>query len=304
MAKHRSQTWFIFILTPILCMGSVQHATSQGKYREEVWKKKFTIVQEECRLYLEDPAGVLQIWGEDRSDVALEVQKLSDKGNPERITVSIENKMEETKIKIEMPGADRPVIQDMPYLANVRMHVPKNCELQVRSKVFVLEVNQLKGHLLLNGINGNVTVNQVHGKVQIHIKNGQVTLQNVVGQTTIENVGGDIKVFNLNGCSHITSINGNIWIDFKDFPSKCRMQTQTINGNIEISLPVKGVHLDLKTILGLIRIAIDVRVIRQVKGWEKRLIANAGKMPFSSRIVARTMNGNITIYPRANQHQP
>jgi hypothetical protein len=208
--------------------------------------------------------GGIEVVGEDRRDIALEVKIIAWDSNREAAE-SIQRQIQvKTGEAIEATGP-KPSWWSWGHAdwsASYKLRVPQHLAADLRT------------------VNGGIQLTGVDGEIHVHTVNGGVSLADLAGDVHAETVNGGMKVA-LSGPQWrgaglwATTVNGGISVNAPDHYS-AHLVAQTVNGGISVAFPITiagniGHHVDanlgdggptiqFQTVNGGVRVSRDQEV--------------------------------------------
>ncbi len=73
--------------------------------------------------------------------------------------------------------------------------------------------------------------------LEILRQNGSVTVSNFTNFTKISAVNGSVKATNIRGTARLSTVNGEVDADFDRLESGTKINAETVNGRVRISIP-------------------------------------------------------------------
>ena len=292
--RYRRNNFFSIIFIFLLLAPA---GLAVAKYKTKVFETRVPVRRGPCRMVLINPAGLVKLTAKDLNVVQVKVQKMSETRDPDQIQIVAEPGPP-IHLEARMPVADRPVIQDMPYVAHWEVAYPARCAVELRYKVGGVQLTGARARVTVEGINGNIYMDKVQGDIDIKILNGSIRVDHTRGTLVMENIGGNIDITGHRGCLQVRSTNARIRATLVEVPASCLVRVATVNHHVELYLPVgESAKVDLQTVLGRIMSEFAMEIERQEARWEKRLIGRIGATGGNTDygLVVRTVNGNIVL---------
>ncbi len=189
----------------VLLAGTFSALTFTGSAAAEVLEIPLSDPGSPVMLEIDLVNGGINVVGEDRDNVVLEVQT-SSKGKQRRIVT---------------PSGSKPIPLSSYALEaeeeNNRIHISSNWHhggMQVMARV------PLNTSLELDTVNnGNIVVDNVRGRLELSNVNGSITARNIVGTAVAE------------------TVNGRINLELDQVTSDSAMAFTTVNGDIDLAFP-------------------------------------------------------------------
>ncbi len=200
--------------------------------------------------------GAIEVVGEDRSDIALEVKVTAQGSNHEDAEALLH------KIRILTASGD--IRADGPsdsggffhhgWSAEFRLHVPRRvARAELRTSNGGIHVSDLDGQLSASSTNGGIDLARIHGDVKANTTNGGLHLDELAGAVRAETTNGGVHI-TLAGARwqgselFAKSTNGGISLKVPDHFA-AHLVAETTNGGISVGFPITiqgkiGNHLE------------------------------------------------------------
>ena len=137
--------------------------------------------------------------------------------------------------------------------------------------------------------------------------NGEIVVRDINGVFELNNNNGDVKLFNVSGSSVISTIDGNIYADFLNVDADLPMVLSTIEGNINLNLPVdSNICLKMRTEYGEVYSDFIIDVDKRKTNVSKHKRSGSTKITLDQwtygkinkggpEYLIKSLNGNIYI---------
>lgn len=194
------------------------------------------------RLSVNNLAGLIEVSGWDRNEVAITGQLGSD----------VE--------KLEISGDARSLVVRVRYPSKLHGGVEaSDLRLQV-PKAAVLVLEAVSADVRVSGTRGPLTANSVSGNVEARVESEVVALNSVSGDVVVEapardaklqSVSGDIRARSLKGTVEAETVSGDLQLSGKAFRS---IEAQSVSGDLVLDLGLDAAAvLRAETLSGEIR---------------------------------------------------
>ena len=201
--------------------------------------------------------GSIEVIGEDRPDVALEVKVTAQAGSrsdAEALLHEVRIVTSGSDIRAEGPRNEGGVFSHRSWSASFRLRVPRRVEhTELNTSNGGIHVESLEGELAANTTNGGIDVAHVRGNLRASSTNGGLHLEDLGGSVHAETTNGAVQI-SLGGDRwhgdglFAKSTNGGITVKASD-RFAAHLVADTTNGGIHVDFPVTvqgriGHHLD------------------------------------------------------------
>lgn len=200
--------------------------------------------------------GGIEVVGEDRNDIALEVKITvsgSSRENAQSILHDIRIVTEGSNIRADGPSQSGSWLHGG-WSASYRLRVPRRvAHTELRTTNGGINVSNLDGPVSASSSNGGIDINQVHGDVNVSTTNGGLHLNEVAGAVHAQTTNGGVNISLAGnhwqgGGLYAKSTNGAITLKAPD-RFAAHLVADTTNGGISVGFPVTvqgkiGKHLD------------------------------------------------------------
>ena len=243
-------------------------------------------------LRIDNANGMTRIVGEERSDVAVGMQKVARAESvaaAEQMAGEIRLVRSDgdfaTEFEVEVPGR-----WNRRGHANLELRVPRGTRVEVTAANGKVCITGLAGGVRVRSSNVAVRVEDVTGDVEIHASNARLLCAGVHGKLLARTSNGKIEVERHRGALDASSSNGLIHAELEEVAGPIVLATS--NGKIALELPEDvDADVDLRVDNGVIRNQRSLcRCTRSSGG---RLSGQLGRG--GSPIKLRTSNGSISL---------
>lgn len=223
--------------------------------------------------------GEIEVVGEDRSDIALEVKvtaQASSRSDAEALLHQVRIVTNGSDIRADGPhGGDSGFFSRRSWTASFRLHVPRRvANTDLTTSNGGIHVDNLEGQVTASTNNGGIEAMRVRGNLRASTTNGGLRL---------EDLGGAVHAETTNGGVHI-SLAGDRWHGDGLF-------AKSTNGGITVKSPEHfAAHLVADTTNGGISVGFPMTVQGKI-GHHLDTDVNGGGPP----VHLETTNGGITI---------
>jgi len=243
-------------------------------------------------LRLDNSNGMTRIVGEDRSDVAVKLQKVAraeSAAAAEQMAQEIRLARSDgdfgTSLEVEVPRR-----WNRRGHANLELRVPRGTRVEVSAANGKVCVAGLAGGVRVRSSNVAVRVEDVAGDVEIHASNARLHCAGVRGRLLARTSNGKIEVERHRGALDASSSNGLIHAVLEELAGPVVLATS--NGKIALELPEEvDADVDLR---------VDNGVIRNQRSLCRCTRSNGGRLSGQlghggTTIKLRTSNGSISL---------
>jgi len=222
--------------------------------------------------------GGIEVVGEDRSDVALEVKvtaQASSQSDAEALLHQVRIVTNGSDIRAEGPRPEGGFFSHRNWSASFRLHVPRRV-----------------AHADLSTSNGAIHVENIEGQVAAHTTNGGIEATHVHGDLRAETTNGGLRLDDLGGAVHAETTNGGVHISLAgDRWHGDGLFASSTNGGITVKAPDHfAAHLVADTTNGGISVGFPITVQGKI-GHHLDTELNGGGPP----VHLETTNGGVTI---------
>lgn len=225
--------------------------------------RRTTLPLQNGQLDVRNKNGGIEVVGEDRPDIALEVRVVAQASSPDDARKLLR------EVRIRTDGQIRPEGPENGgffggdnWSVNFRLRVPRRLAARVQSE---------NGGLDLAGLEGSITARTMNGGLELR------------------DLAGDVHATTTNGGISIT-LDGNQWRGAGLF-------AQTTNGGISVKAPVRySAHLVAQTVNGGISVALPVTAQGRISHRLDTILGQGGPT-----LQLQTTNGGVSI-GRAGSH--
>ena len=240
--------------------------------------RRTTLPLSNGRLGVEGNNGAIEVVGEDRSDIALEVKvtaQASSRADADALLRDVRILTDGSDIRAEGPRNDSGLLSHRSWSASFRLRVPRRvAHTDLRTSNGGIRVDSLEGQVAASTTNGGIEVAHVRGDLRASSTNGGLRL---------EDLGGSVRAETTNGGVHI-SLAGDRWHGDGLF-------AKSTNGGITVKAPDHfAAHLVADTTNGGISVAFPVTIQGKI-GHHLDTDVNGGGPP----VHLETTNGGVTI---------
>ena len=240
--------------------------------------RRTTLPLNSGRLGVTGNNGAIEVVGEDRSDVALEVKvtaQASSRADADALLRDVHILTDGSDIRAEGPRNESGLWSHRSWSASFRLRVPRRvAHADLRTSNGGIRVDSLEGQVAASTTNGGIEVSHVHGDLRASTTNGGLHL---------EDLGGSVRAETTNGGVHI-SLAGDRWHGDGLF-------AKSTNGGITVKAPEHfAAHLVADTTNGGISVDFPVTVQGKI-GHHLDTDVNGGGPP----VHLETTNGGVTI---------
>jgi DUF4097 and DUF4098 domain-containing protein YvlB len=130
---------------------------------------------------------------------------------------------------------------------NVTVKYPSNNDfvfMQVKNDctAIIMVTVPTNSSIVIKTVNGESKINGDYSSIQLSSVNGNLKFSGKSDSVNLHTVSGDINVKGLNKHLIVQSISGNVKLHYDTVPMNSDLQTDTVSGNVNITLP-KGTQL-------------------------------------------------------------
>ena len=223
-----------------------------GATEERVTKETFKL-NEGGTVSLSNVNGDVTIRGWDKQEVDMKATKRGPASQLDEVEILIDSTPERLSINTKYPKRKK----DNRVSVSYQLMVPKNSTLDA-----------------VETVNGEIEVTGVEGDIYVHTVNGSAELEGVRSSL------------------HAETVNGNITSKWVAFPDNGKVEMETVNGSLELSIP----HLSNATVNAELlngSIQTDFPITVQGKFSSRTLSGQIGNG--GTNIDLSTVNGSIDI---------
>lgn len=243
-------------------------------------------------LRLDNANGMTRVFGEDRADVAIAMQKIAraeSASAAERMANEIRLARRDgdfgTELEVEVPRR-----WNRRGHANLELRVPRGTRVEVVAANGKVCISGLASGVRVRSSNVAVRVEDVAGDVEIHASNARLLCAGVRGRLLARTSNGKIEIERHRGALDASSSNGLIHaaLEVLDGP----VVLSTSNGQVALELPdAVDADVDLRVDNGVIRNQRSLCHCTRSSG--SRLTGQLGRG--GTPIKLRTSNGSISL---------
>lgn len=128
------------------------------------------------------------------------------------------------------PGLGAPSVR-------VRVRVPKEHSVEVRTHGGSVEVNELEGDVSAQTSGGSLEVNEVEGDVALRTSGGSIDVEEVEGDLSARTSGGPIRASEVSGAVEVRTSGGSIRLSEVGGPVRARTSGGSITARFESDRP-------------------------------------------------------------------
>ncbi len=222
--------------------------------------------------------GSIEVVGEDRSDIALEVKVTAQAGSrseAEALLHEVRIVTNGSDIRAEGPHGDSGLFSHRNWNASFRLRVPRRV-----------------AHADLNTSNGGIQVESLEGQLSAKTTNGGIEAAHVRGDLRASTTNGGLRLADLGGSVHAETTNGGVQISLAgDRWHGDGLFARSTNGPITVKAPEHfAAHLVADTTNGGISIDFPITVQGKI-GHHIDTDVNGG----GPAVHLETTNGGVTI---------
>ncbi|MCP4544899.1 MAG: DUF4097 domain-containing protein [bacterium] len=257
-----------------LTMGVIDCAVAAAVMRSE----SRTVPVGPCHgLMIRNSLGQLEIRGEDREDVFIDIQfrvrgkkEEEIKAISDRLSLVVEPEGGWLRLSPRYAGKDirvqDPVFHKIKIYSDIKVRLPRDFNVDASIVRGDMTVQDMDGDILLNGTSGDVEAQRLQGRFELKLTSGNLEAEDIGDEVAIVVTSGRIRLRRIDGNVRIKSDSGGLVAN--DLASNLIVQTESGDVNVE---RVTG-DLSLVSIFG--EIYIDSP---------------------GGQVQARTSNGDITV---------
>lgn len=201
--------------------------------------------------------GAIEVIGENRSDIALEVKvtaQASSHAEAEALIREVRILTAGDDIRADGPKGDSGWLSHRSWSTSYRLRVPRQiAQAELNTSNGGVHVENIEGQVAVNTSNGGIDVSHVRGGVQASSTNGGLHLDDLGGSVRAETTNGGVHISLAGDHWHGTglfarSTNGGITVKAPDHFA-AHLVADTTNGGISVDFPLAnmgriGHHLD------------------------------------------------------------
>lgn len=116
----------------------------------------------------------------------------------------------------------------------VRLKLPRQINLAVKSISGWIKVGDVDGETYLNSISGSANLGNVGGKLQASSISGNLTVRSVGGNALVKSVSGNLSLGQMNGSLEVSSVSGAVSVILASL-SPQGINIKSVSGSIEIA---------------------------------------------------------------------
>jgi hypothetical protein len=256
------------------------------------------------RLRIDLTGGAVEIESHDEDVVRVEASASGPGAG------AIDFELEGTPENLRLRSLRRGIAGWFAGRVRVRVRVPEEFSLDVRTSGGSIEVEEIQGRVQLRTSGGNVEVSQIEGSVELITSGGSIEAQVIVGDLEAETSGGSIEVKEIEGRVDVRTSGGSVEVHDVDGAVRARTSGGTISvrfsgapegdvetsgGWIEIEYPDgDGFDLNAETSGGRVELDEHSELQGKVEPHKVRAEMNGG----GPRLRVRTSGGDIRLRAR------
>lgn len=201
--------------------------------------------------------GSIEVVGEDRSDIALEVKvtaQASSRSDAEALLHEVRILTAGSDIRAEGPHLDSGMWSHRSWSASYKLRVPRRiAHADLRTSNGAIRLDSIEGQVAASTTNGGIDIAHVHGDLRASSSNGGLRLEDLGGAVHAETTNGGVQISLAGDRWHgdglfARSTNGGISIKAPDHFA-AHLVADTTNGGINVGFPVTvqgkiGHHLE------------------------------------------------------------
>jgi hypothetical protein len=256
------------------------------------------------RLRIDLSGGEVEIEGHDEDSVRVEASASGPGSN------AVEFELSGDPRDLRLRSSRRGIAGWFGGRVRVRVRVPEEFSLDVRTSGGSIEVEEVRGRVELRTSGGNVEVSKIEGPVELRTSGGSIEAEVIEGDLRAETSGGSIEVKEIDGRVDVKTSGGSLQIHDVDGAVRARTSGGTISvrfsgapegdietsgGWIEIEYPEgDGFELDAESSGGRVELEERSEMQGTVQTHRVRADVNGG----GPRLRVRTSGGDIRLRER------
>ncbi|MFA5940841.1 MAG: DUF4097 family beta strand repeat-containing protein [Sinimarinibacterium sp.] len=194
------------------------------------------------RVSVNNLAGVIEVSGWDRNEVAISGQLGSD---VEKLEISGDARS--LVVRVRYPNKLKGGIEE----SELRLQVPKAAVLALEAVSADVRVNGTRGPLTANSVSGDVEARVDSEVVSLNSVSGDVVLEAPARDAKLQSVSGDIRARGLQGTVEAETVSGDLQLSGRAFRS---IAAQSVSGDLVLDLGLDAAAvLRAETLSGEIR---------------------------------------------------
>jgi hypothetical protein len=211
-------------------------------------------------LTLETFDGAIEIHSWDRTEVEVEIEKRAmDQSLIDQITVEAEQQGDKIVLRVKGPSRSDSggftIGMHVSPAARLRVAVPRNLTLQVRTEDGAIRAENLDGRVTLRTADGSVTAERLSGHLEVRSGDGAIRIDKAVGRLDLETDDGSITIDARPSVLTAKTGDGSIRVQVdSDTVMEDAWDLSTGDGTVTVTLPAAfGAEIDAETRDGAVR---------------------------------------------------
>jgi ferric-dicitrate binding protein FerR (iron transport regulator) len=200
-----------------LLLGVLPGTGSAGEYDERV------PAEPGGRLRIDLSGGSVEIEGHDEETVRVEANASGPGAN------AIDFELTGTPEDLRLRSARRGIAGWFAGRVRVRVRVPNEFSLDVRTSGGSIEVEEIEGRVDLRTSGGDVRVSEIEGPVELRTSGGSIEAEEIGGDLEAETSGGSIEVREIDGRVDVRTSGGSLKVHDVDGAVRARTSGGTIS---------------------------------------------------------------------------
>lgn len=258
--------------------GDSESSWFSGRQQRACEIRRATLRLTNDQLSVSGRNGGIEVVGEDRSDIALEVKVTangSSRENAESVLKEIRIVTEGSSIRAEGPSESGSWLHGGGWSASYRLRVPRHiARTELRTS------------------NGGINISNLDGQVNAASSNGGIEIGHVKGDVNASTTNGGLQLNELAGAVHAQTTNGGVHISLAgDRWQGSGLFARSTNGAITLKAPDRfAAHLVADTTNGGISVGFPITVQGKI-GKHLDTVVNGG----GPTVQLETTNGGVSI---------
>ncbi len=199
--------------------------------------------------------GTIEIVGEDRDDIDVDVVKQSSSVRSDLDELSVETEHANGTLEIRTEWAGESGWMESEPSVDLTITVPETFPVsRVGSVVGSAEIRNVRGELAIESTTGSITARDVDGSIDARSTTGRIELRDVTGTVTARTTVGRVEIRDVGAVGDIDTNTGRIEVDVPAIDGDTRISSTT--GRVEAAIAA-DLDAELRASTGTGRVEYD-----------------------------------------------
>lgn len=229
-------------------------------------------------LKLSNIRGKVGIQAGGEGEIKIRAEKILDSGDAENTIIELAQDVEgrviaRTRYSQSGFGFFQPIV---PCRVNYDVHVPRNCDLQIRGVSNNANIKGISGNMDVSSVSGNLKLTELSGAIKIKSVSGDTSGEQLRGPMRIETVSGD---FILKKCDlsalNANSVSGDLILETS--LGEGSYEFNAVSGDIKLELiQLIGITVDSTSLSGDLRSSLPLSVSNHSRNHQRIEVKGGG----------------------------